>query len=88
MSIEVTLRAIYTPIGDIVCYKDNDPDYPSLYIELVTPAGMKVLLAVVEYNVEDKNIGICTYFDMSQDEPTYHDRITEEDIQTYLREVN
>lgn len=83
-----TLRSIETPMGRIVCELFDDPNYPALYIELEMPAGMKVLLAVVEYNVEDKNIGICTYFDMSQDEPTYHDRITEEDIQTYLREVN
>lgn len=83
-----TLRSIETPMGRIVCELFDDTNYPALYIELEMPAGMKVLLAVVEYNVEDKNIGICTYFDMSQDEPTYHDRITEEDIQTYLREVN
>lgn len=88
MSIGNSLRTINTPMGDIVCEMSNDLNYPALYIYLRIPNDQDILLAAVEYETEDKTIGICSWFDMSQDDPTYHDRITEEDIQTYLREVN
>lgn len=83
-----TLRSIETPMGKIVCELFDDPNYPALYTFLITPDGEEILLSAVEYEKENETIGICSYFDMSQDDPTYHDRINVEDIQQYLRERN
>lgn len=82
-----TLRSIETPMGRIVCELHDDSDYPALCVYLHTPDGHSVLLAMVEYEVEDQTIGICSYFDMLQDDPVYHDRINAEDVENYLREV-
>lgn len=86
MSIGNTLRTITTPMGRIVCELNDDPDYPALYINLHTPEGEVILLSVVEYSTEDKTIGICSYFDLSQDDPVYHDRINAEDIGQFIKD--
>ena len=83
-----TLRSIETPMGRIVCRLYDDPCYPALYTFLITPDGEEILLSAVEYEKENETIGICSYFDMSQDDPVYHDRINAEDIRQYLRERN
>ena len=81
-----TLRTIETPMGKIVCELFDDPNYPALCIYLETPDGHSVLLSMVEYEVENQTIGICSYFDMSQDDPTYHDRINAEDIGQFIKD--
>lgn len=88
MSIGNSLRTINTPMGDIVCEMCNDLNYPALYIYLRIPNNQDILLAAVEYETEDKTIGICSWFDMDHDDPIYHDRINEEDVRRYLSGVN
>lgn len=80
-----SLPPIKTPMGEIVCKLCDDPNYPAFHTFLITPDGEEILLSAVEYEKEDETIGICSYYDMSQDEPVYHERIDAEDIQQYLR---
>lgn len=70
-----------TLAGDLKVYRNMDPKYKGIKVTL-KPSGLddEVLVAVVE-NAEGLNIGIQTYADAENDEPTTNETLCRESIE-------
>lgn len=87
MSIGNALRTIHTPMGDLVCKMDNDPDYPCFCVVFRTPSNEEILLSIVEHDKEQNRINLHSYMDLSCEEPDYSKDIWPEDVETYLKDM-
>lgn len=72
---------LHTLAGDLKVYRNMDPKYKGIKVTL-KPSGLddEVLVAVVE-NAEGINIGIQTYADAENDEPTTNETLCRESIE-------
>lgn len=72
-----TLETISTPLGELVCERWDDPEYPGFIISLRPNSGDEILLAVAEFAKEEGKIKLRTYGDPTDDEPDYMQDIDE-----------
>ena len=87
MSIGNMLRTIHTPMGNLICTMDNDPDYPCFRVVLRTPTNEEILLSVVEHDKEQNRINLHSYMDLSCEEPDYSKDIWPEDVERYMADA-
>ena len=77
-----TLESIQTPLGELVCERWGEPEYPGFNILLKPHSGGEILLAVAEFAKPDGKIKLRTYGDPTDDEPDYMKNIDESYIRT------
>lgn len=72
-----TIETISTPLGELVCERWDDTEYPGFNIFLRPNSGGELLLAVAEFAKAEGKIKLRTYGDPTDDEPDYMQDIDE-----------
>lgn len=71
------IESIRTPLGELVCERWDEPEYPGFNILLRPKSGGEILLATAEFAKEAGKIKLRTYGDPRYDMPDYMTNIDE-----------
>ena len=81
-----TLESISTPLGELVCERWDDTEYPGFNILLRPNSGGEILLAVAEFAKSEGKIKLRTYGDPIYDMPDYMTNIDDDFIRVCQEE--